>query len=648
MDVQPNEGGSPFQVSDDEADPMFTKPYVDVDELRTSPEPHRYINGGFEGTEARFSFYFPPAEKYEGRFHHNTYPLSTSEDIGPFPIDGFDVAAGNLGFTLDSGAYYVQTNMGGAFRGPDPSIAAYRVNAAAARYSRVVAAEVYGRPHRPFGYLYGGSGGAYQAIGAAEHTRGIWDGFMPYHLGSNNSVPSFWSLRLNALRVVGRRGMFPAVVDAIEPGGSGDPYAVLNDEERAALEEATRAGYPLRGWYHHESLHNGYFSEHFGILPELDPMYMDDFWSLPGYLGSDPDASIHGDRFVHETTVAQVLEGPRKRIVLASVPRQNLGNCHLDVLSGAAQGTKLHIAIHDDHTVEFASRPDPAMVSALRPGDRVSIDNSWILAAHLYPRHQLPPGADEYGWNQYRDAAGVPLYPQRDLTIGHFFALHSVGALLGGHIRGKMLLVQSLMDLDALAWSADWYRSEVSKAGRDADFALWFIDHTHHSNPQTDKEKAHTVQVDGALQQGLRDLAAWVEKGVAPAQTRYEVTDAQVVVPARASERKGVQPTVELKAHGGARAEVGIGEPVVFTATIEVPPGMGKIVAAEWDFEGRGTYTVSDDVVPQEQVGLTTEHAYSQPGTYFAGLRITAQREGDKTTPYARVQNLARARVVVK
>jgi hypothetical protein len=132
-----------------------------VNESGSEPVAHRYVHGGFKGTDARFSFYFPPADRYEKRFFHNTYPLATSSDIAPFPI-AFDVATGNLGFTIASGAYYVQTNLGGADRAPpaDPAIAAYRVNAAAAKYSRIVAAELYG-DHRPYGYLFGGSGGSY-------------------------------------------------------------------------------------------------------------------------------------------------------------------------------------------------------------------------------------------------------------------------------------------------------------------------------------------------------------------------------------------------------------------------------------------------------------------------------------------------------
>src|SRR3546814_7655290 len=86
--------------------------------------------------------------------------------------------------------------------------------------------------------------------------------------------------------------------------------------------------------------------------------------------------------------------------------------------------------------------------------------------------------------------------------------------------------------IDALAWQADWYRSKVRQAlGERCDdqFAIWFIDHTHHDNPQTPAAHAHTVSYEGALQQGLRDLAAWVEKGVRPSSTQYRVDDAQEI-----------------------------------------------------------------------------------------------------------------------
>lgn len=636
------------QVTGDSVDPLFSDPFVEVNELRDSPVPHRYVHGGFKGTDARFSFYFPPAERYEGRFHHNTYPLATSSDIGPFPI-AFDVATGDLGYSLDSGAYYVQTNNGSAFSrsAADPSIAAYRVNAAAAKFSRVMAAELYGE-HRAFGYLYGGSGGAYQTIGGAEHTEGVWDGFMPYVLGCNAAVPSFWTARLHALRVLRRRNKFPAVMDALNPGGSGDIYAELNEEERAALREATLMGFPLHGWYAHETQGSGYFADIQGAIPPLDPTYVDDFWTKPGYLGADPTASIHEARFQFETTVARVGDG---RLELAAVPDRSVVDAHLAPLSGAAAGRSLAIAHAEGRSIALANTSDPAAVAAIQAGDRVRIDNSWPLALQTYHRHQVPPGPEEYAWNQFRDAGGQPIYPQREMLIGHVFAVSAIGSLLSGAIHGKMLLVQSLMDIDAVPWCADWYRSEVKRAtGRafDDSFALWFIDHAQHDNPSTPIARAHAAPLGGALQQGLRDLAQWVEQGTKPSETSYRVADSQVEVPASAAERRGPQPVVELQANGAARAQVATGEPMTFTAVIETPEGAGQVVAVEWDFEGLGTYPVRETLdPPQARARLSATHTYSRPGTYYPVLRASSHRDGDQHTPYALVQNIGRARVDV-
>ena len=126
------------------------------------------------------------------------------------------------------------------------------------------------------------------------------------------------------------------------------------------------------------------------------------------------------------------------------------------------------------------------------------------------------------------------------------------------------------------------------------------------------------------------------------------VVAAQVQVPATAAERRGVQPVVELKANGGVRVEVKVGEPVAFTATIETPPGAGSVVAAEWDFEGVGDYPLAAAIeTPRPAVSLSATHAFARPGTYFAVLRATSQRQGDAKTPYGRIQNIDRVRVVV-
>src|SRR5262245_3145749 len=243
-------------VTGDSVDPQFGEPVIEVNEERSVPEPHRYVHGGFKGTPGKFSFYFPPKARYQGRFFHNTYPLIVDSDVSPSPID-FRINEGDLGFTFASGAYYVQTNQR---TGSAPGQASFdhRLNAAAAKFSRVVAAEIYGRGFaRPYGYLHGGSGGSFQTMAAAEHTSGVWDGFLPYVLGSDQALSSMTSVLAHARRVLSRRNKFPAILDALDPGGSGDPYAGLNDEERGALREATLMGFPLRGWWLHQSIGAG-------------------------------------------------------------------------------------------------------------------------------------------------------------------------------------------------------------------------------------------------------------------------------------------------------------------------------------------------------------------------------------------------------
>ena len=79
---------------------------------------------------------------------------------------------------------------------------------------------------------------------------------------------------------------WPSIIDAIEPGGSGDPCAGLNDEERGALEEATRTGFPPGAWCNYVPQGGGPLVLVASYVPVLDPTYLVDFWSQPGYLGT--------------------------------------------------------------------------------------------------------------------------------------------------------------------------------------------------------------------------------------------------------------------------------------------------------------------------------------------------------------------------
>jgi hypothetical protein len=125
-----------------------------------------------------------------------------------------------------------------------------------------------------------------------------------------------------------------------------------------------------------------------------------------------------------------------------------------------------------------------------------------------------------------------------------------------------------------------------------------------------------------------------------------------VLVPRTAAGRRGIQPVVTVLANGGARAEVAVGQPVTLSAVIEVPKHTGRVVAAEWSFEGTGDFPVVEQrtitSASGTRVTLKTTHVFSKPGTYFPALRVASQRQGDGGTPYARIQNLGRVRVVVK
>lgn len=45
---------------------------------------------------------------------------------------------------------------------------------------------------------------------------------------------------------------------------------------------------------------------------------------------------------------------------------------------------------------------------------------------------------------------------------------------------------------------------------------------------------------------------------------------------------------------------------------------------------------------------VQSTYSFSKSGTYFPTLRVASQREGDKESPFVRIQNLGRVRVVVK
>ena len=65
-------------------------------------------------------------------------------------------------------------------------------------------------------------------------------------------------------------------------------------------------------------------------------------------------------------------------------------------------------------------------------------------------------------------------------------------------------------------------------------------------------------------------------------------------------------------------------------------------------FNKGGKFPVKATFKKDNKVTITTTYTFTKAGTYFPTLRIASQREGDDKTPFARIQNLDRVRVVVK
>ena len=635
------------------ADLLFAQPFIDLDEWRDIPVRHRYVHGVFAGTQTRFSFYFPPPDQYQGRFFHYITPVPDSETLSQGATGEDD----RIGFSITSGAYFVETNGGGRAgighpgSAVDPSIGAYRANAAAAQYSRIVATRFFG-PHQAYGYSFGGSGGAYRTIGGLENTSGVWDGAVPFVLGSPMAIPNVFCVRMHAMRVL--KDKFPHIIDALEPGGSGDMYAGLDEEQLDALREVTRMGFPPRAWFGYKTMGVHGFSAVYPGIVMADPQYFEyDFWHEKGYLGANPPPSLKRARVRQPSHITAIhADGTLPVTVRLAdlLPDIDFLGGDLVILTGAAAGKTLPLARITGDTVVLGD-VDPQVLAEIQPGDGVRVDNSNFLAAQTYHRHQLPAG-DEYPvWDQFRNTDGTPRYPQRARLLGPLFTASAAGAVPTGTFNGKMILVESLWDREAFPWQADWYQARVmAQRGGDIEdcFRLWYVDHALHAERE---DPTRTVNYTGVLQQALRDLSAWVEQGTPPPQTtRYRIDDGQVIVARAAADRKGVQPVVLLRVNGAERADIPVGTEVVLNATVDVPPGAGVVVRAEWDLEGRGDFAVAESFGPGRaapSVTLVARHVFQTPGVYFPTLRVTSQRDGDAVTPYARIQNLGRVRVVV-
>jgi hypothetical protein len=662
----------------------FGAAYIDIDEWREAPVRHRFVHGGFADTDTRFSLYFPPESRFGGRFIQWLEGGSAGHER---TIENGGALTGNaLEQAFALGAYLVESNQGHladepSRPKPQGAILSYLASVATARHSRLIAAEMYGdEPHH--GYVYGVSGGGLRAIVCLERGEGTWDGAVPCAIPHSGM---FYGLTEHAARTLG--GAVDSVIDAMDVGGDGEPFAGLDVDQREALADLYRAGFPRGAEF---MLRPGYAPIGYGMttLYAHDPGYFDAFWTEPGYVGYDRPEVVAPMRIQTEATVAAVLT-PRELFPPGTpsdmverfaamfggldVPvaamfedpedleERKLLGATLRFTSGAANGRLLYAAMVLGAVVVGSSYAFGETFEGVVPGDRVLIDNAHSIAFRFAYRHEITVEEDRFGdvhpeW-RHLTVDGIAVYPQRrpawtfETTFASELYLHQ--------FAGKMLLVQNALDGTNLPSHGHNYATRVRDARTDADdvFRLYWTDHAAHGPasfyPPGDPPVVTTRVVDygGLLGQALADLIAWVEDGVEPPpSTNYSWSrDGCLTLDPNAAERGGLQPVVELTGDGSDRAVIAPGEPVNFEVVAEVPPGAGSIVAIEWDFEGTGAWDVSNDDVDGTAtcVERSRKHSYRQPGTYFPAVRVWSSRSGDVSAQLFRIANLGRARVVV-
>lgn len=662
-----------------EEDSRYAEPYIDEEGWREEPVRCYYVHGGWKETElqdqhVKFCFYFPEKEQYEGRFFQYFSPAPEDERESEKASGEED----RISFALTHGGYFVVSNQGG-FTMPMAE-RCYQANAQCAELSRKYAQKIYGYEHRPYGYCYGGSGGSFKTMGAIECTKGIWDGAVPYVLANPMATPNVFAPRVRVMRVLGEEGL-KKLVDRMDVGGSGDLYEGLDEYQREALEEATRFGFPKRGWFSWPFMGDGALPV---LLPTVYAMashYFTDFWTKPGYAGSDPNSSEARDRVQFMTTVKELI--PRKKPVrdsdddqlnvdnswiqqlvgnmeipdvrLAIHPPEDayLYHCRFRVMSGALTGTELSVDTIEDGVVRLSTAGISGNpLEGLAVGDQVMIDNSDYLAMQTFQRHQVPDETYTV-YDMYRDAEGKPIYPQLQPLVSPMIAYSGSGTIPCGNIHCKTIGLVSGLDESALPWHGDWYRKAVIRSkGSEEDFRLYISDNCTHGDISDLYDHQRMISYVGIRNQALLDVAAWVEKGVEPCRTTsYELVDGQIELPETAQERGGLQPVVRAYANGQKCIHVKVGQRVRFSAVIKTPEGAGKVTGAAWDFEETNDFSNMELLMKSEdgtKAAVESFHIFHKPGVYFPTVKVSSSRTGSLEDIFVQLRNLDRVRVIVE
>lgn len=657
----------------------FGTAFIDIDEWRDTPRRHRYVHGGFADTNTRFSMYLPPDEHFGGRIlKHLEGGSGGNENL--FVAAGIFAPPWQFDFAYDEfGAILMESNQGHfptEGMGFHNDVWLFGASAECARFAKWLANELYGRPvHHT--YVFGASGGGHRSYQCLMHRGDVFDGGVPEVCGVNPGP--YWSIQALAGELLGDR--LAAVGDACEPGG-GDPFDGLTFDQREALADLFRYGYPMPAMNQLQTL-----AAPFTLYNSLEdnPGYFEDFWTKPGYLGHDDPDRLAGRRVSITTTFTEIATaddlreqpdaGALSLLLAGAAPLAALGAkvdvpdpdriymSFLTVKTGKAAGrTMVASQVINGYVLPFAQRC-PELYADIEPGDEVEIDNRhWLAFTYLY-KHSVEnnvPGLhrddqrvpSEYG------AFAIENSPVHAQTSEIVYDLNELTPF-----DSKMIVVACA--LDSMIWP-----SKISPLARhfaitqgdrlDDTFRLWWVDNATHGPPEFGAMmssehnpavwRTRLVDYSGPAKRALLDVAAWVEDGIAPtASSAYSFSPSnQLQLPVAGDERGGIQPSVRLEVDGGVRADVKVGQVVRLTGRAEMPIGSGRIARAEIDFVSDDTWPFQHEIDggDSEVVDVDTTHAFTEPGTYFPSFRVSSWREGADGRGLP-VQNLARVRVVV-
>jgi hypothetical protein len=661
----------------------FGRAYVDRDEQLDSPFPHRCVHGGFEGTETLFQFYLPSADLYDGRVlqfleggaggHENLLAsgmMAFGGDIWQFRY-AFE----------DMGAVLIESNQGhpsnAGHTGFKDPVYLWGASAESARFAKWLAARVYGdEVHHT--YVFGASGGGHRSFQCMMRAPDVYDGGVPEVFGVNPGL--YWSVFGQAVDLLGDD--IVRVRDAMEPGGSGDPFDGLTFAQREVLRDLFLIGFPRDATT--QLAHISVFPFTLYNTIEENPAYFQDFWTAKGYLGHDDPGRLAARR-VHETvavtevkaasdvmaslfvamqlvTAGATLQTPYGLRVAADDPKRFV-MAKLTVKTGKAAGREMVIAdITDGSLIPFGEKC-PELFEGVEPGDEVEIDNAdWLAFCHLYLHNvewnvpglhvdgaRVPPDYERFAVD------GVPVHAQTG--IAHYDLDEVVP------FPGKMIYVGAVLDI--CIWPTitssfdDYVRSVLGDAAGD-HYRLWWVENSTHARAEMASAltgdpaefwRTRLVDYEAVGAAALTAVRRWVEEGVdPPPDTAHTYTpDKHILIPEDPTVRGGVQPAVRLTVDGGTRADVEVGQAVTFEGYGVVPAGTGTVVEAQMDFDGTDTWPFQAEGTDgsAERIEVTTSHTFDTPGTYFPVLRIGSHLDGARRTGEA-IRNLARVRVVVR